>query len=251
MTNKNNIYFASDVHLGTPNHQESLIREKIFVKWLDEIKQDAKEIYLLGDIFDFWYEYKHVAPRGFTRTLGKIAEITDNGIPVHFFTGNHDLWVFDYLTQETGVILHRNKLVTEFYGKKFLLAHGDGLGPGDKGFKRMKKVFTNPVAQWLFSRLHPNFAFGIAKGWSQKSRESYSKNEMEFKGEDGEWLILYAKHKLKTQHFDYFIFGHRHIPIDITINNTTRFINLGDWLHNFTYAVFDGTKLELKRYNNK
>ena len=250
MTEKKNIYFASDVHLGTPNHKESLVRERLFVKWLDEIKNDAKEIYLLGDIFDFWYEYKHVAPRGFTRTLGKIAEITDSGTPVHFFAGNHDLWIFDYLTEETGVILHREKLIKEFNGKKFLLAHGDGLGPHDKGFKRMKKVFTNGFAQWMFSRIHPNFAFWVAKKWSRSSRDSYSKSQMQFKGEDGEWLILYAKEKLKTQHYDYFIFGHRHVPIDIKIGESSQFINLGDWLYNYTYAVFDGSKLELKKYSD-
>ncbi len=250
MTNKKNIYFASDVHLGTPNHKESLIREKLFVKWLDEIKHDAKEIYLLGDIFDFWFEYKHVAPRGFTRTLGKIAEITDSGIPVHFFTGNHDLWVFDYLTQETGVILHRQKLLTELYGKRFLLAHGDGLGPYDKGYKRMKKVFSNPFAQWLFARIHPNFSFCIAHKWSRSSRNSYEVKELKYQGEDKEWLILYAKQKLKEEHYNYFIFGHRHVPINIKLSEDSTFINLGDWLHNFTYAVFDGNKLELKKYTD-
>ncbi|GAB4286169.1 MAG: UDP-2,3-diacylglucosamine diphosphatase [Marinilabiliales bacterium] len=242
------IYFISDCHLGFPNHNESLEREKLLVKFLNEIENDAKEIYLLGDIFDFWFEYKRVVPRGFTRFLGKIAEFTDNGIPVHFFTGNHDIWVFDYLPAETGVILHKNKLITEFYGKKFLIAHGDGLGPCDKGFKRMKKVFTNPFAQWCFARIHPNLGVKIASSMSHKSRYKLHPKELQFKGADKEWLILYAKRKLENSHYDYFVFGHRHIPIKYKLTDNSTFINLGDWMQNFTYGVFDGKTFELIRY---
>ena len=243
-----NIYFISDIHLGFPDPKESMEREKLLVQWLDEVAENASEIYFLGDVFDFWFEYKRVVPRGFTRFLGKLAELTDRGIPVHFFTGNHDIWVFDYLPAETGVILHKDKLITEFSGKKFLLAHGDGLGPYDKGFKRMKKVFTNPFWQWCFARLHPNFGVKIAHSMSHKSRCKLHPSELQFKGPDKEWLILYAKRKLEQNHYDYFIFGHRHIPVKFKIQETSTFINLGDWLQNFTYGIFDGEKFELIRY---
>ncbi|MFH2143012.1 MAG: UDP-2,3-diacylglucosamine diphosphatase [Bacteroidota bacterium] len=251
MTERKKIYFLSDVHLGLPDYKQSLVREKLLVKWLDEVSQDAAEIYLVGDIFDFWHEYKRVVPRGFTRLLGKIAEITDKGIPVHFFTGNHDIWIFDYLPLETGIILHKEKLVTEIYGKKFLIAHGDGLGPADKGFKRMKKVFTNSFAQWLFARIHPNFSIWVAHSWSRKSRYKEEKKKEQFKGENSEWLVLYAKKKLMESHYDYFIFGHRHITVKYKLKKST-FINLGDWIYNFSYAVYDGNEIELiKNYPEK
>lgn len=241
------IYFASDVHLGLPDREKSLVREKLFVKWLDEIKNDAAEIYLLGDIFDFWYEYKFAVPRGFTRFLGKISEITDSGIPIHFFTGNHDLWAFDYLPQETGVILHRKTLIKEFNGKKFFIAHGDGLGPFEYKYKFLKSIFTNPIVQWFYSRLHPNFGIGFATTWSRFSRniQEFPK----FMGEDKEWLVQYAKIVLKKDHYDHFVFGHRHVPISIKLSETSHFTNLGDWIYNYTYAVFDGTNLELKKYS--
>ena len=241
MKQNKKIYFVSDAHLGFPSIEESIGREKLFVKWLDEIKNDAEEIYLLGDIFDFWFEYKKAVPRGFTRLLGKISEITDSGIPVHFFTGNHDIWIFDYLPKETGVIIHRKPITREFNGKRFFLAHGDGLGPHDKGYKIMKKIFTNSVAQWFFSLLHPNVGISIAQFFSHKSRYSN-------KGDDKEWLVLFAKNKLNEQYYDYLIFGHRHIPVDIKLDEKSRFINLGDWISNFTYAVFDGKNFELKKY---
>lgn len=242
------IYFASDVHLGLPNNKESLKREKLFVKWLDEIKDDAKEIYLLGDIFDFWFEYKRTIPKGFSRFLGKLCEITDSGIPVHFFTGNHDMWIFDYLPQETGVILHKEPVIKELSGKKFYLAHGDGFGPGDPLYKLLKKIFANRFFQWLFARFHPNIGMWIANSWSTHSR--YSRETRPFEGEDKEWLILYSKELLKKEQFDFMIYGHRHFPMDLKINETCQFINLGDWLSHFTYAEFDGNVLLLKKYTN-
>jgi len=246
---RKNIYFASDVHLGLPDYEKSRNREKLFVKWLDEIKNDAKAIYLLGDIFDFWFEYKKVVPRGFTRLLGKISEITDSGIPVHFFTGNHDLWIFDYLPKETGVIIHRNPVIAEFSGKKFFLAHGDGLGPYDKGYKLLKRIFTNKTIQWFFARLHPNVALMIAHSWSNKSRYSKGIEAEEFRGKDKEWLFLHAKELLEQNHYDYLIFGHRHVAINIEIGEKSRFINLGDWITNYTYGMFDGEKFQLLKYN--
>ena len=247
MKEKGKIFFASDIHLGLPSHEKSLVREKLFVQWLDEIKNEASEIYLLGDIFDYWFEYKKVVPRGFTRFLGKIAEITDQGIPIHFFTGNHDIWILDYLPVESGIILHRNPIQKEFNGLRFYLGHGDGLGPGDKGYKMLKKIFTSSVLQWLFARLHPNFSIWLAHKWSHNSR--YTKElSAEFKGEEKELLILHAKEILKAEYFDFFVFGHRHIPLDYKLENNTRVIYLGDWITNFSYAVFDGKDLNLKFY---
>ena len=246
MIRNKKIYFASDLHLGLHSYDKSLKREKLFVQWLDEIKKDAKEIYLVGDVFNFWFEYRKVVPRGFTRFLGKVSEITDGGIPVHFFTGNHDIWAFDYLPEETGVILHRKPFLKEFNGLKFFIAHGDGLGPGNKNYKIIKKMYTNPLFQWLFARLHPNFAISIAHYCVRKSRYDIAE---QFKGEDKEWLILFAKKKLEREYFDYFIFGHRHIPFDIKLNKKSRLINLGDWINNFSYAAFDGKDLKLKTYN--
>lgn len=247
-TNKK-IYFASDFHLGVPSYEKSLEREKLIVKWLDEVKIDAHEIYLMGDVFDFWFEYKHAVPKGFIRLLGKIAEIVDSGIPITLFTGNHDMWMFDYLTKELGVTIHREPITREYSGKKFFLGHGDGLGPGDNGYKFIKKVFSNSLSQWLFARLHPNFGIGMAHYWSRRSRASQSPKDDTYKGEDFEWLAIFAKDILKKEHFDYFIFGHRHLPLDIKLSEKSRYINLGEWVNHNTYAVFDGSNLELKKYS--
>jgi len=249
MQNNKKIYFASDVHLGHPDIEKARWRERLFVKWLDEIKTDAAEIYLVGDIFDFWYEYKKVVPRGFVRTLGKIAEITDMGIPVHFFTGNHDIWVTDYLPAELGVILHRGPIEKEFADKQFYIAHGDGLGPGDKSYKLLKKVFTNKAMQWMFSRLHPNFAISLAHYHSNSSRQSQGYKPSTFNGENKEILYRYAKNLVQTKPYDYLIFGHRHLMVNMKISENSRYINLGDWLYHFSYGVFDGKEFQLLNYH--
>lgn len=249
MTSKK-IYFASDFHLGVPNYEESLVREKRVVTWLDQVSKDAEEIFLVGDVFDFWFEYKTVVPRGFVRLLGKIAEITDKGIPVHYFIGNHDMWVFDYLPKETGIQLHHNPVQRTFNGKKFYIGHGDGLGPGDHGYKLIKKVFRNRVCQWLFARLHPNFGIGMANFWSKTSRKHTGESDRKFLGEENEWLAIYSKEILEREYFDYFIFGHRHLPIDIQLSENSRYINLGDWISHYTYAVFDEGQLVLKSYKD-
>jgi UDP-2,3-diacylglucosamine hydrolase len=240
------IYFASDFHLGAPNEESSLKREKLLVKWLEEIRSDAAEIYLVGDLFDFWFEYDTAVPRGFTRFLGKLAELSDAGIPIHVFTGNHDMWMFGYLEKELNVTLHREPITKEYSGKKFFIGHGDGLGPGDHGFKVIKKVFANKISQWMFAKLHPDWGIKIANYWSGTSRAS--NNDEVFLGEEKEWLFQYAQEKLKTQPIDYFIFGHRHLPLDLKVGNSSRYINLGDWISHNTYAVYDGEKLELKKY---
>jgi UDP-2,3-diacylglucosamine hydrolase len=236
------------MHFGIPNFEESLEREKKLVRWLNEAKQDAEAFFLLGDIFDFWFEYRSAIPRGFVRFLGKISEITDKGIPVHFFTGNHDIWIFDYLPKETGVIIHRNPIKRAFNGKTFLIAHGDGLGPSDMGFKMIKKIFTNRFAQRLFRFIHPDFGIKLGVYLSRKSRESLPEEEFSFKGEDNEWLVLFAKKILQKEHIDYFIFGHRHVPIMLKLNEQSTFINIGDWITHFTYAVFDGKQVNLLKY---
>ena len=243
---KGKIYFASDFHLGVPNREKSLEREKLIVQWMDEIKKDVGELYLMGDLFDFWFEYRTVVPKGFTRLLGKIAEFCDAGIPVSVFTGNHDMWMFDYLREELGVNIYKKPIVREFNGKKFFLGHGDGLGPGDRGYKFIKKVFANPLCQWLFARIHPNAGIGIANFWSRRSRVANAEKET-FMGEEQEYLISFVKDTLKKEHYDYFIFGHRHLPLEIKIQDSV-YINLGEWVNYSSYAVFDGTKLELKYY---
>jgi len=245
----NKIYFASDIHLGLYPYDKSRKREKVFVRWLDEISRDASALYLLGDIFDYWYEYKKVVPRGFVRTLGKLAELADRGIDVHFFTGNHDVWMFDYFPTEIGVNVHTGPLITEIDGKKFYLDHGDGIGPGDFGYKLLKKTFHSKILQWLYARIHPNASMAFAHWWSRKSRYSKGISE-EFKGEDKELQVLFARNMLQKAHYDYFIFGHRHVPMDIKLQGNSRFINLGEWIFSNTYAVFSEGRLELKKFPN-
>jgi UDP-2,3-diacylglucosamine hydrolase len=246
---KNKIYFASDFHLGAPNYEESLKREKRIVSWLDEIKKDAEEIYLVGDLFDFWFEYKNAIPKGFIRLQGKIAELTDNGISIHFFTGNHDMWIFDYLPKELGITLHRENIVKEFNSKKFLIGHGDGLGPGETSYKILKAVFSSKLCQWAFARIHPNLGIGIANAWSRKSRKANVDYEEVFHGEENEKLIVFCKEYIQQNpSIDYFVFGHRHLPIEHNIGEKAQYINLGEWIKHNTYAVFDGEKLELKVY---
>lgn len=244
------IFFASDFHLGAPDFDSSLIREKKVVEWLSQIEDEAAEIHLVGDLFDFWFEYKRAVPRGFTRLLGKMAEIADRGIPLHVYTGNHDMWIFDYLPTEIGAILHKEPQHFEWNSKKFLVGHGDGLGPGDGGYKFIKKVFASKVCQWLFARLHPNFGIWLADFWSGTSRDSHAEADRVFLGEDQEWLAVYSREVLMKEHFDYFIFGHRHLPLDINVGSNSRYINLGDWINHFTYGVFDGQTMSLEQFKS-
>ncbi|MCB9426676.1 MAG: UDP-2,3-diacylglucosamine diphosphatase [Flavobacteriales bacterium] len=239
------IYFLSDQHFGAPTAESSLIREKKFIVLLDQIKHDAQVIFLLGDLFDFWFEYDTVVPRGFVRVLGKLAEIRDSGIPIHFFVGNHDLWMGDYFQKELDIPVYHTTKVFEFNGKKFFLGHGDGLGPGDKGYKRMKKVFTNPFCKWLFNWLHPNIGVRLAQYLSVKNKLISGDEDVTFLGEENEWLVQYAKRKLETEHYDYFIFGHRHLPMEIKVGTNSTYFNLGDWIHYYTYGVFDGVSFKI------
>ena len=245
MDNKK-IYFASDFHLGIPDHTLSIEREKKIIRWLDTIQYDAKEIILVGDLFDFWFEYKYVVPKGHVRLLGKLASLKDAGIDIKIFTGNHDLWMFGYFEEELNIPVHHDPIQFEANGKKFYVGHGDGVGPGDKGFKFMKKIFKNRFAQFLYSLLHPFLAFKAARYFSKSSRNM--NEEEKYLGEDKEWQVMFAKEFLKKEHIDYFIFGHRHIALQIPIGENSTFINLGDWITHNTYAEFDGVKCELKYF---
>ncbi len=243
------IYFSSDNHLGAPNRKASKPREEKFVRWLDEVKEDAAVIFLLGDLFDFWFEYKHVVPKGFVRVLGKLAEIRDSGIPIYFFIGNHDLWMRDYFEKELNIPTYHKPQVFTFNDKKFFIGHGDGLGPGDKGYKRMKKVFTNPLAKWLYRWLHPDIGVPLGQRMSVKNKLISGDEDATFLGEENEWLAQYAKRKLTTQHYDYFVFGHRHLPMEIALPQHATYFNIGDWITHYTYGVFDGDKFEIKIYS--
>jgi len=263
------IYFLSDLHLGSVSHKKnatgmestvlpsaatsksSLLPEheveRKICRWLDSIKDDAKAIYLLGDIFDYWFEYKNVVPRGFTRFLGKISELTDSGIEVHFFIGNHDIWVTDYLSTECGMVVHTDPLVCDLYGKKFFLAHGDGLGDKSTSFKLLRKLFHSKFCRKLFANIHPRWTVSFAHKWSGHSRETGGVEE--YLGEDKEYLVQFTKEHLKmAPNINYFIFGHRHILLDLMLSSTSRVIILGDWITHFSYAVFDGDNMSLELF---
>lgn len=246
VSNYKKIYFASDQHLGAPTPEASLPREKKFVAWLDSIKEDAEAIFLLGDLFDFWFEYKKVVPKGFVRVLGKLVEIRDSGIPIYFFVGNHDLWMRDYLEKELNIPVYHSPKEFTINNKSFLIGHGDGLGPGDTGYKRMKKVFTFPPFKWLFRWLHPDLGVSLGQYMSVKNKLISGDEDAKFLGEDNEWLVQYCKRKLTTKHYDYFVFGHRHLPLDIKLQENSKYINTGDWVKYYTYGIFDGKQLKLK-----
>lgn len=249
MLYRDKVYFASDFHLGAYPHEASKDRERRIVRWLEHIKTDAKALYLLGDVFDFWFEYATVIPRGYTRFLGKLAELSDHGVAITLFKGNHDMWMFGYFKDELNATIIDNELVVEMDGRKFYLHHGDGLGDGDQKYKLLKRIFRSPVCQWMFARLHPNLGIGIARRWSRHSRISNNTEEM-FLGAEKEWLIQYASSLERQSHHDYYIFGHRHIPYEIDIAPDSRVVNLGEWINYNTYAVWDGHELRLQTWES-
>lgn len=248
MQTRNKIYFASDFHLGSYPIEKSEKREKTIVQWLDFIKHDAKELFLVGDIFDFWFEYSTVVPKGYIRFLGKLAELADLGIKITLFKGNHDMWMFGYLKKELNATIIDNELELLLDGKSFYIHHGDGLGPGDAKYKFLKKFFRSPFCQWLFARLHPNLGIGIAARWSKHSRISNNTDE-KFLSEDKEWLIQYSKEIVKTKHYDFFIYGHRHFPYQLALTDSSEIVNLGEWINFQTYAVWDGQTLKLEKWS--
>jgi len=248
LSNNKKIYFASDQHFGAPTPKLSFPREQKFVAWLEEVKVDAEAIFLLGDLFDFWFEYKTVVPKGFVRILGKLAEIRDSGIPIYFFVGNHDLWMADYFQTELNIPVYHDNEEFTFGNKTFLIGHGDGKGPGDIGYKRMKKVFTNPLSKWIFRWLHPDIGVSLAQYLSVKNKLISGDEDVKFLGDDNEWLILYTKRKLETKHYNYFVFGHRHLPMIKSVGDNSQYVNLGDWITYFSYGVFDGEIFEVKKF---
>lgn len=266
MSEKKKVYFLSDVHLGAASHNKEseqsvgegggkrgLLKhdiERKLCRWFDMVKADAETIYLLGDIFDFWFEYKYVVPRGFTRVLGKIGELVDSGISVHFFIGNHDIWVTDYLQKECGMIIHKEPLIIDIKGRKFFLAHGDGLGDKSRTFKIIRYLFHNKICQKAFACLHPRWALWIAHKWSQLSRETGGVSA--YLGEDKEHLVQYAKNQLKlSPAINFFVFGHRHIMLDLMLSQSSRIVILGDWITFFSYGIFDGDIFTLEMFENE
>ncbi len=244
------VYFISDAHLGSLAIDHGRMHERRLVRFLDSIKHKAAAVYMLGDMFDFWYEYRTVVPRGYTRFLGKVSELTDMGVEVHFFTGNHDIWAYDYLEKECGVVLHKQPLTTEIYDRIFLLAHGDGLGDADRGFRFIRSVFHNRLCQRLFSALHPRWGMWFGLEWARRSRlKRPDGTEPPYMGENKEPLVLYAKSYIREHpSVDYLIFGHRHIELDLQLSKKARMMILGDWISQFSYAVFDGEHIFLEDY---
>ncbi len=241
------VFFLADAHLGSISHTNSIDAERKLCRWFDAVKQDASAIYLLGDIFDYWFEYKHVVPKGFTRLLGKLAEVTDAGVEVHFFIGNHDIWLTDYLTKECGMILHFGPLTTDIQGKRFFLAHGDGLGDESRSFLLLRKIFHSKLLRKCFSAIHPRWTIPLAHAWSNSSRENGGVQE--YLGEEREYLIRFAKKCLTAApDINYFVFGHRHILLDLSIAEQSRVVMLGDWITFFSYAVFDGKTMRLEQF---
>ncbi|TFF38472.1 UDP-2,3-diacylglucosamine diphosphatase [Mucilaginibacter psychrotolerans] len=250
MPTGNKLYFASDFHLGVRGAETSAVREARIIRWLDMVKVDAAELFLVGDVFDFWFEYKTVVPRGYIRFLGKLAELADAGIKLYFFKGNHDMWMFDYFEKELNATIITNELEMERNGKTFYLHHGDGLGPGDKKYKFLKKIFRSRLCQWMFARLHPNLGIGLANAWSHDSKQTNARIG-EAKLHPQEWIQVYSRELLQSKHYDYMVYGHRHKPLDIALTERSRYVNLGDWLYNSSYAVFDGTELTLKYFERE
>ncbi len=240
-----NIYFASDFHLGFPNDEESRVRELTIISWLDYIKPTCGELYLLGDVFDFWFEYKWVAPKGYIRLLAKLADFSESGIPVHIFSGNHDLWYGDYLTKEIGATIHTAPEIREYFGKRLFIHHGHALGKYDKGMVFLDAVFSSKFLQWCFKFVPVNWAFGFAHAWSTHNRNAKVYESANYLGDEKEFLLIFAKEKLQTEHYDFFIFGHRHVAVDKVITDNSRYINTGNWITNSTYAVLSEQGMEV------
>ncbi len=247
MPENGSIYFASDFHLGVPTKEKSLEREHRILRWLDFIEPDLSELFLMGDIFDFWFEYKHAVPKGYTRLLGRLAQISDAGIPIHFFKGNHDMWTFGYLEDEIGLKVHSKDQIMERQGLKLYLGHGDGLGPGEQGYKLMRSIFRNPLTQWAFARVHPNFGIGLGLFWSRKSRAANEAGDTSFFGEK-ERILQFAKAHQKVNPMDLYIFGHRHLPLEMDVEEGVKYFNLGDWISYNTYGKLSNGAFSLQEF---
>ena len=243
------IYFSSDNHLGAPNYSDSLIREKLFISWLDKIKTDAQVIFLLGDLFDFWFEYYKSVPKGFTRVLGKLAELSDSGIKIYFFVGNHDYWTRNYFQKEIGMEVLKKPTEFKINNKLFFIGHGDGLGPGDFKYKFLKRIFRNPLFIFLFRINYPWFGIPLGNFFSRKNK-ILSGNNIKFKSKENEILYHFCKKKLNVKHYDFFVFGHRHLPLKIELSNNSYYFNTGDWINHYSFLHFKDDSLELKYFKN-
>ena len=244
------VYFLSDAHLGCLAIHHQRTQERRLVNFLDSIKDKASAIYLLGDIFDFWYEYKTVVPRGYTRLLGKISELTDSGVEVHFFVGNHDLWQNDYLEKECGVQLHHRECTMEINGKVFFLAHGDGLGTRDWKFRCLRAMFHSKICRTLFASIHPRWGMTFGREWARYSQLKHQREgEPQYMGEDREELVVFACKYLSTHpEVNYFVFGHRHIEHDMNLEGAARLLIIGDWISRYTFVRFDGNELTMENF---
>lgn len=250
MSNSKKIYFVSDFHLGAPNHADSLDRERKIVRWLKSIQNDCSELYLLGDLFDFWFEYKQAVPKGFVRLLGTLGEMSDSGIPMYFFGGNHDIWTYGYFEQELGMEVYKKPIIREIQGKKCYIGHGDGLGPGDLNYKVMKKMFNNGFFQWLFARIHPNTGLAAGYYFSGRSRDAHQDGDVEFH-DKGEYLTQYCHQLLKKEYFDYFVFGHRHLPLQIDLGNQSTYFNLGDMIRYNSFGVMENGIFKMAHFEKE
>ena len=247
MQARTKLYFISDIHLGVPPNEKE--RELMFVAWLDYVKVDAKKIFLLGDIFDFWFSYKHVVPRGYVRVLGKLAELSDMGIEIHYAIGNHDMWIFDYFSKELGINTYSAPWSFSYDGKDFLVGHGDGLGKSDKKYNFLKLLFASRLCQKLFASLHPYIGMSLAKFCSKRSRFSHSEMDLTYFGDDKEDITVYCTKALNDKHYDYCVFGHRHLLLDRPIGKVTRYINLGEWVTAQHYAVYDNHDIRIETFS--
>ena len=243
------VYFSSDQHFGAPSYESSKKREEIFLNWLNFIEKDAGALFLLGDLFDFWFEYSKVVPKGFVRILGKLANISDKGIPIYFFVGNHDLWMNDYFTKELNIKVFISPQEFTINKKSFLIGHGDGIGPGDYGYKRMKKIFTNPIMKIFFRWIHPDLGVKLAQYLSINNKLISGNDDRKYNGPENEIIFQYVIKKNKEKFRDFYVFGHRHLPLEIPLNES-RYINLGDWITHFTYAEFSDKNFSIKKWKS-
>lgn len=244
------IYFLSDFHLGAPNDEVSLEREREICTLLTSIKETCEILYLVGDIFDFWFEYKRAVPRGFVRFMAKVAEFTDDGIPVYWFTGNHDMWIFDYLPKELGIQIIREPIEVTHFNQSIYIGHGDGLGPGDAKYKVLKRFFASKACQWLFARLHPNFGIGLANWSSYRSRDAQKESDRKYLGKENEWLFEYCQEQEEIKHHDSYIFGHRHLPLKLNVNENATYYNLGEWIYFKTFGILDANGFKIVQWKD-
>ncbi len=244
LKNNDKAYFLGDFHFGSPNYKQSKKRELKILSFLNSIESDLKELFLLGDIFDFWYEYKEVVPKGFTRFLGKISQLSDKGINIHLILGNHDMWVLDYFQKELGMNVHHDIIKIRINNNLLMVGHGDGIGKGDFGYKFLKLIFKNKILRFLYRCIHPDI--GIKLGIFLSNRKKIGTKDYSIS--NNERIYNYCKQIESNSHHDYYIFGHSHQSIERKINNNSKYINVGDWIKNSNYLVVKNEQIKLKSF---